>query len=741
MAKNSKDVGHINPVPENSRPEIWGGIECSVIRVQNRFHNQIVASGHFERISDLSVFRELGIRTIRYPILWEMVAPVNLEEPNWNWADERLAKLKELAIKPIVGLVHHGSGPAYTSLLDPEFPQKLAKYAGMVAERYPWVMDYTPVNEPLTTARFSGLYGHWYPHAENAPDFLRCLLNQCKGIILSMQAIRRVSPEARLVTTEDLGKTFSTKLLEYQAEFDNHRRWLSLDLLFGKVDRNHPLRQWLLQNNVTEEELDFFSDAMTPPDIVGLNYYVTSDRLLDERLELYPSCTHGGNGRHHYADVEAARAWSSGISGHGELLESAWKRYKTPVAITEAHLGCTREEQLRWLDETWQAAIRSQAVGVDIRAITAWSLLGAFDWDSLVTKPQGNYESGILDTRTSPPRPTALAIMIKNLATTGDFQHPCLEIPGWWRRPDRFLPTCIPSTCIPYDCPILPLNSFNYRPLLIIGKTGTLGSAFARLCELRGLRYLLLSRNDIDIASPASVALAFKKYRPWAVINAAGFVRVDEAEDEQKLCFRENTNGPTVIATTCAQRGIKMVTFSSDLVFGGEKGTPYIESDPVGPLNVYGRSKAAAESQVLFLNSDALIIRTSAFFGPWDQYNFVSVTLNQLRRGEIAAVPTDSTISPTYVPDLVNTVLDLMLDDEKGIWHISNQGAVSWSEFAHLFADMAKLNPLILPQSSVELGLRAKRPAVVVMSSERATLLPSLDNALQRYFKESAISG
>src|SRR3712207_2719887 len=86
---------------------------------------------------------------------------------DWAWADERLGRLRELGITPIVGLVHHGSGPRHTSLIDPAFADGLAAFARAVAERYPWVAYYTPINEPLTTARFSGLYGHWYPHGRD----------------------------------------------------------------------------------------------------------------------------------------------------------------------------------------------------------------------------------------------------------------------------------------------------------------------------------------------------------------------------------------------------------------------------------------------------------------------------------------------------------------------------------------------------------------------------------------------
>ena len=131
--------------------ELWGGIECTLNRVKNSYFDQISRSGHDRREDDLDRIAALGITTLRYPLLWERVAPRGPASANWPWADRRMDRLRSLRIRPIVGLVHHGSGPAHTSLLDPAFPVELATYAGAVATRYPWVQDYTPINEPLTT--------------------------------------------------------------------------------------------------------------------------------------------------------------------------------------------------------------------------------------------------------------------------------------------------------------------------------------------------------------------------------------------------------------------------------------------------------------------------------------------------------------------------------------------------------------------------------------------------------------
>ena len=718
--------------------EVWAGVECTLNRVGDDYFDQLERNGHSIRLDDLDLFAELGIRAIRYPLLWERIAPHGLENADWSWADERLKRLQELGIRPIVGLIHHGSGPRHTSLVDPEFPEKLAVFARAVAERYPWITHYTPVNEPLTTARFSGLYGHWYPHGRDNLTFARALLSQVRAIACSMQAIREVNVNAQLVQTEDLGKVYSTPQLAYQAEFENERRWLSFDLLCGRITPNHSMWHYMRYCGISDAELEVFLENPCPPDIIGINHYLTSDRFLDERTENYPNHTHGGNGKQQYADVEAVRVCAEGAAGPRALLLEAWERYQLPLAITEAHINCTREEQLRWLDEVWHAAQDLHDIGVDVRAVTAWSLLGTYDWNSLVTRWVGHYESGVFDLRSPQPRPTALAKMLRDLATGHQPNHPLLATPGWWHRPERLLYPAVSCLAQGKQWEMSKNNPPpSPSPLAIIGANGTLGKAFARLCDSRGISYRLLTRQEMDIADPVSVEQVLTELQPWAVVNAAGYVRVDDAEREPDICLRENTEGSAILATACAMHQISLLTFSSDLVFDGAVSNPYIESDAVAPLNVYGHSKALAEEQVLTANPSSLVIRTSAFFGPWDNYNFVTIALRTLSAGETFIAAEDSIISPTYVPDLVHASLDLLIDGEHGLWHLANKSAIAWADLARLVATKAgvstsKLVALPLQQ----LDLIAKRPIYSVLGSSRGELLPELDSAIARYFDQ-----
>ncbi len=420
--------------------EIWGGIECTLNRVGERWFSQLARSGHVQRIGDLDTIAALGIRSLRYPALWEMTAPHSPDQLDFTWTDARLERLRALGIRPILGLLHHGSGPAYTSLVHEEFASTFARYAGQVAARYPWVLSYTPINEPLTTARFAGLYGLWHPHGRDDRVFVRALLNQCRATVLAMRAIRNVNSDAQLLQTDDLGKTYSSAGLRYQADFDNERRWLGWDLLLGRVTRQHPLRVFLLASGSTATELDWFEENPCPPALIGINHYVTSDRYLDEHYSRYPLNHHGGNGRHRYADVEAVRVVSERVGSWRELLRDTWARYRSPLALTEVHLGCTEEhEQLRWFYEAWTDANQACADGIDIRAVTPWALLGSFNWDTLVTKDGNHYEPGAFDIRSGMPVRTQLAHLLQGLITGAAVwhAHPEAQRAGWWRRPER----------------------------------------------------------------------------------------------------------------------------------------------------------------------------------------------------------------------------------------------------------------------------------------------------------------
>ncbi|MEO6247478.1 MAG: NAD(P)-dependent oxidoreductase [Sphingomicrobium sp.] len=707
----------------NPRPplQLWGGVECTMVRVGDDWRDQLAETGHADRPGDLDEVAALRIKTLRYPILWEKVAPNSPHSLDFSWHDERLERLRELGIRVVGGLVHHGSGPDWTGFDDSDWGKKLGDYAACVAERYPWIEDWIPVNEPLTTARFACLYGHWHPHAKQMSVTLRTLVTECEGISAAMHAIRAVTPGAKLVVTEDFGRVFSTPALAYQAAHENERRWLSLDLLTGRVGPNHPFWGWLLNDGVARASLDHFRDGHAAPDVIGVDHYLTSERFLDDRLDRHPDVVPGNNGRDRYADVEAVRMPGlEGAVGPAARLTEVWDRYRIPLVVGDVHHGCTREEQARWFADVWRQAEHVREAGVDVRAVTLWALFGAVDWRSLLTRRDGHYEAGAFDIRSGTPQRTLVGELAAQLTSRGKLDHPVLDQPGWWQRPGRF-----------YGAVATHDERLPGRTLLITGATGTLGQAFARICHHRGLAWRLTTRVELDITDSTSIAAAIDRERPWAVINAAGFVRTWEADANIDECFSINALGAEQLARACRIAGLPFVTFSSDLVFDGQLGRPYLEADPVSPQGAYGRSKAEAEARVLATNADSLVVRTSAFFGPWDRHNFLVHIIDRLKRGEhIDDVGEHAMVSPTYVPDLVHATLDLLLDRATGIRHLANSGEVSWHDLARDIATRTGHDPRQIHPSGAA-------PSNTSLTSGHGTLLRPLDRALDDFVRHS----
>jgi len=270
------------------------------------------------------------------------------------------------------------------------------------------------------------------------------------------------------------------------------------------------------------------------------------------------------------------------------------------------------------------------------------------------------------------------------------------------------------------------------RQVLITGATGTLGRAFSRICDFRGIDHVLLTRSELDISDPISVRTALACHRPWAVVNAADYVRVEQAAKERELCFKANSIGAEVLAQLCNEFGVSLVTFSSDLVFDGTKAGPHSETDKVRPRCVYGESKAESERRVLSVHDKALVVRTSAFFGPWDQSNFVWSVLNALAAGRPHAASLDI-VSPTYVPDLVHETLNLAIDGATGIWHLTNRDETSWFELACSMARRVGYDESLITHR------QNTSPRRTALTSERGILLPTLESAIDRFFRDKEI--
>jgi dTDP-4-dehydrorhamnose reductase len=421
------------------RPELWGGIECSLWRLYDQYLNQLeIANREQYALRDLEKFAKLGVKKLRYPVLVESYTNYDAA---LRWQNTRaiLNEMHSLGIAPIIEILHHGCGPRNATFLTDHFADNVQRFASEVAVRFPAIEFYCPVNEPLTTARFSGLYGFWYPHHKNRKTFARIFIAQMLATILSIRAVREINPEAKFIQMEDLCKTYSTPVLQYQADFENERRWLTFDIVTSRVLPGHPMWKYLLSCGIKESELHFIAEKAVAPDVLGLNYYVTSERFLDDRVEDYSGLPKGGNGKHEYVDVEAIRVRLNQPSGLQMLARECWDRYSIPIAFSEIHLNGTNDDQIRWFNEAWETAIKMISDGIPVEGICAWALTGSHGWDKLLTQVPGTFERGVFDIRNRQLIDTPYSRFIKDLFEKGESQHPSLAQRGWWRSADRFL--------------------------------------------------------------------------------------------------------------------------------------------------------------------------------------------------------------------------------------------------------------------------------------------------------------
>ena len=275
-----------------------------------------------------------------------------------------------------------------------------------------------------------------------------------------------------------------------------------------------------------------------------------------------------------------------------------------------------RDEQLRWLSRSGARPRPSRGGGADIRAVTVWALFGTVDWNSLLTRRLAAYEPGPYDVRGPAPRRTALADAAEALARGDRYDHPVLDRPGWWKREGRFYRPIVPRET-------RTSAGRTARRLLIVGATGPLGAALTRICHARGLHHVAATGDD-----PKGM---FDAVRPWAVIDTG--------------TGRSGTSG---LASVAAAAAIPLLVFSSDRVFDGTAGRPYLESDPVVPADVVGRTIALRESAVMAAHSGALVVRAGPVFCAFEHDGLLCRMLTTLARGDILTAGAD-VVSPTML--------------------------------------------------------------------------------------------
>jgi dTDP-4-dehydrorhamnose reductase len=257
------------------------------------------------------------------------------------------------------------------------------------------------------------------------------------------------------------------------------------------------------------------------------------------------------------------------------------------------------------------------------------------------------------------------------------------------------------------------------RRVLILGAAGQLGQALRAQWPAEDL-LVPIYHSDCDIADPAQVGDLLRLLEPQLVVNCTAYHKVDEMEAQAERGFAVNALGPFYLAQGCAGRQIPLVHFSTDYVFGGNLSRfhPYRETDRTDPLNVYGASKAAGEQLVRLATPNHLIIRSTGLYGPPNrQGNFVRTMLRLAATGQTLKVVDDQLLTPTSCAALASQTMALLGAGAQGTFHATCQGACSWFEFAHAIFRLRGQKVDLRPQSSAELGARARRPAHSVLDN------------------------
>lgn len=245
--------------------------------------------------------------------------------------------------------------------------------------------------------------------------------------------------------------------------------------------------------------------------------------------------------------------------------------------------------------------------------------------------------------------------------------------------------------------------------VLVTGSRGQLGDDVLKELQRREIAYCAPTREELDITDPLLVQKVLEGYQPDIVIHCAAFTAVDKAEDEPELCWETNANATYLLAKECRKLDAKMLYLSTDYVFAGTGDQYHTEVDPVDPQNVYGCTKLAGEFAVRSLVEKFFIVRVSWLFGKTGN-NFIKTMLNLAETHACVDVVCDQVGSPTYTVDLASLLCEMMITDQYGIYHATNEGICSWAEFAEEIFRLSGKTTKVNQVTSEKYAAKARRP-------------------------------
>ena len=366
------------------------GIECSYPTIEHGQvrRDELEECGHYEHWRrDLELVGELGLKVLRYglPYYRTHLGPGKYD---WSFADEVMNEMRRLEITPILDLLHFGVPNWLGNFQNPELPIHFADYASAVAERYPWVRHYTPINEIYVTARMSAKDGLWNEQLKDDHAFVTAMKHLVAASILATQAIAKQRPNVVIVQSESAEYTHDLHSApSKEVKLRNDLRFLSLDLLYA-----HPpdadVCLYALDNGLTREEYAWFM-AGEPPgyQVMGNDYYGRNERILKP---------------------DGSDCTAEDVMGWYQITRTYYERYKKPVMHTETNTFDPVEAP-SWLWKQWVNVLRMRADGVPVLGFTWYSLIDQIDWDSALAKKAGSVcPCGLYDLERQ-PRPVAAA--------------------------------------------------------------------------------------------------------------------------------------------------------------------------------------------------------------------------------------------------------------------------------------------------------------------------------------------
>jgi beta-glucosidase len=360
----------LSPHPDDF---IWAsGIEDTFVpqtKTGHRALDEYELMGHYQHWrEDLALFRESGMRAVRWGVPWYRVEP-QAGEFDWRWTDEVIPYLvEELKITPIIDLMHYGC-PFWLrkEFANPDYPRAVAAYAAAFANRYQQLIKwYTPLNEPLVNALMCGRRGIWPPYLREDRGYIRVMLQLVRGVLQTVEAIKAIDPSAIMVQVEATGLNRAIRHeLEVLALEDQRRGYLFFDLITGLVTPDHPLFPWLLRGGASLDDLAKIAERRIPIEVLGMNFYPqwsTQQIYYDQK------------GRLSYRSVEQDGA------GFVALIEDYYNRYRTPILITETSAHGSDEVRSRWLAASVAAVKELRGRGVPVLGYTWFPLFTMVDW-------------------------------------------------------------------------------------------------------------------------------------------------------------------------------------------------------------------------------------------------------------------------------------------------------------------------------------------------------------------------